>query len=222
MHEPEHAADREREQRLEQRDAQMRIDLAAREPVQMTLQHLQRLAEEERRCSSRTRVGHDTRRRSARTRTRTPPPSSSACADARAIARVSAARLAHSPSALLPSASARSRVQLDEARRHPDLGHVARPRQIDRELADRVRRRSGRQHDHAVGERDRFLEIVRDEQHRLAIGATTARAARSPSAAASARRARRTARPSAGSAGSRISICASATRLRMPPESWCG
>src|SRR5829696_2796157 len=30
------------------------------------------------------------------------------------------------------------RVQLDEARREADLGHIARPRQIDLELADRM------------------------------------------------------------------------------------
>src|SRR6478672_4780264 len=30
-------------------------------------------------------------------------------------------------------------VQLDEARRRSHLGHVARPRQVDRELADRMR-----------------------------------------------------------------------------------
>src|SRR2546423_707017 len=30
-------------------------------------------------------------------------------------------------------------MQLDEARRHADLGDIARPRQVDREFADRMR-----------------------------------------------------------------------------------
>src|SRR5664279_1879270 len=41
-------------------------------------------------------------------------------------------------------------VQLDEARRRADFGHVARPRKVDRELADRMRRRPGREADDAV------------------------------------------------------------------------
>src|SRR5688572_31049603 len=61
-------------------------------------------------------------------------------------------------------------VQLDEARRQADLGHVARPRQVDDELADRVRFRAGGHHHHAVGERDRLFQVMRDEDHRLAVG----------------------------------------------------
>src|SRR5262249_61331145 len=53
----------------------------------------------------------------------------------------------------------------------PDLGDVTRSGQVDRELADRMRSRSGREHDDAIGERNRFLEIVRDEEHRFAIRA---------------------------------------------------
>src|ERR1044072_8384392 len=61
------------------------------------------------------------------------------------------------------------RMELDEARRQPHLGHIPRPRQVDRELADRVRLRAGREHHHAVGKRDRLLEVVRDEHHRLPV-----------------------------------------------------
>ena len=62
------------------------------------------------------------------------------------------------------------RVQFDEARMGAHLGHVARARQVDRELADRMRRRPGRQHHHAVAHRDGFVQVVRDEQHRLLLG----------------------------------------------------
>src|SRR5919204_6616036 len=49
----------------------------------------------------------------------------------------------------------------------PDLDHVTRPRQRDR-IARLHAAGAGRQDDHLVGERDRLLEIVRDEQHRVA------------------------------------------------------
>src|SRR5262252_7469055 len=61
------------------------------------------------------------------------------------------------------------RVQLDETWRKTYLIDVARPRQVDRIFPDRPSRRSGREHDHAVGERNGLLEIVRDEQHRFTI-----------------------------------------------------
>src|SRR6202011_1173200 len=57
-------------------------------------------------------------------------------------------------------------VEREESRRHADLRHVARPRQVDPEVADRMRARPRRQHHDAVGQRDRLLEIVGDEQHR--------------------------------------------------------
>src|SRR6476659_271235 len=60
-------------------------------------------------------------------------------------------------------------VQLDEARRRAHLGDVARPRQVDRELADRMRRRAGREADDAVAHRDRLVEVVGDEEHRLLL-----------------------------------------------------
>src|SRR5262249_31377355 len=60
-------------------------------------------------------------------------------------------------------------VQLDEARREAYFVHGPWPRQVDRILADRTARRSGGEHDHAIGERNRLLEIVRDEKHRLAV-----------------------------------------------------
>src|SRR6267143_3051080 len=62
------------------------------------------------------------------------------------------------------------RVQLDEAWRQPDLGDIARPRQVDGEFADRVRLGAGREHPDAIRQRDRFLQVVGDEHHRLAIG----------------------------------------------------
>src|SRR3954465_3656240 len=48
-------------------------------------------------------------------------------------------------------------VQLDEAGRQPDLCHVARPRQVDGELADRMRLGAGRKNQHPIRERDRLL-----------------------------------------------------------------
>ena len=62
-------------------------------------------------------------------------------------------------------------VKLDEPRRETDLRHVAGTRQVDRELADGAGGGAGRKHDDAIRERDRFLEIVRDEKDALAVGA---------------------------------------------------
>src|SRR5215213_2753858 len=42
------------------------------------------------------------------------------------------------------------RVQLDEARRKTDLRDIARPREVDLELADRMRLRTCRKHHHAI------------------------------------------------------------------------
>ena len=49
--------------------------------------------------------------------------------------------------------------------------HVARARQVDRELADRMRRGPRGEHHDAIGERDRLLEVVGDEDDALAVGA---------------------------------------------------
>src|SRR5438067_11931619 len=59
-------------------------------------------------------------------------------------------------------------VQLDEARIGAHLGDVARAREVDAELADDARTRARGQDDDAVAHRDRLVEVVRDEQHRLA------------------------------------------------------
>src|SRR6266403_5873505 len=61
-------------------------------------------------------------------------------------------------------------MELDEARREANLGHVAGTRQVDLVTADRPRRRSRGQHDHAVRERDRLLEVVGDENYRFTVG----------------------------------------------------
>src|SRR5919202_3831167 len=49
----------------------------------------------------------------------------------------------------------------------PDLDHVARPRERDW-IARLDAPGTGRQHDHLVGDRDGLLEIVRNEEHRVA------------------------------------------------------
>src|SRR4051812_888585 len=54
-------------------------------------------------------------------------------------------------------------MQRDEARVHSNLGNVARPGQIDCKLRHRARSRPGGQHDDAIGERDRFFEVMSDE-----------------------------------------------------------
>src|SRR6267378_2202204 len=64
---------------------------------------------------------------------------------------------------VLPDLLVEPRELLAEA----DLDHVARPRQRDR-VAGLHAARTGRQHDHLVGERDRFFQIVGDEEHRVA------------------------------------------------------
>src|SRR6187455_2812698 len=60
-------------------------------------------------------------------------------------------------------------VQLDEARRRPHLGDVARARQVDLELADRMRAGPGRETDDPVAHGDRLVEVVGDEEHRLLL-----------------------------------------------------
>src|SRR4051812_21458132 len=60
-------------------------------------------------------------------------------------------------------------VQLVEPRRQANLRYVARPGQVDGELAYRVRLRSGREHHHPIGKRDCLLQIVRNEEDRLAV-----------------------------------------------------
>src|SRR4051794_27441076 len=56
-------------------------------------------------------------------------------------------------------------IQRDEARVEADLGHLPRPREVDViDLLDRARPRG--HDDDAVRERDRLLEVMRDEEHR--------------------------------------------------------
>src|SRR6185436_19458257 len=61
-------------------------------------------------------------------------------------------------------------VQLEKARQQPAFRHIAGPRQVDDELADRARTWARRQYDHPVREGDGLLQVVRNEDHRLAIG----------------------------------------------------
>src|SRR4030095_3918153 len=68
----------------------------------------------------------------------------------------------------LPQHVPYSLVQFDKARSDAHLGNITRPWQVDREFADRVGCGSGRKHDDAIAERDRLVEIVRDEQKRPA------------------------------------------------------
>src|SRR5216683_3395183 len=58
-------------------------------------------------------------------------------------------------------------VELDEFRHQADLGDIARARQGHLVVALDPRRGAGGDHHHAVGERDRLLEIVGDEEHGL-------------------------------------------------------
>src|SRR5471032_115499 len=60
-------------------------------------------------------------------------------------------------------------MEVEEGGRHADLGHVAWPGKVDPEVADRMRAGSGRKNHDAIRERDRLLEIVGDEQHRLPV-----------------------------------------------------
>ena len=79
-----------------------------------------------------------------------------------------------------------------------------------------------RHHRDAVGEIDRLLHVVGDEDHGLGRALPDAAAARSASGCGSAHRARRTARPSAGCSGSKASVRAIAVRCFMPPDSCDG
>jgi len=62
-----------------------------------------------------------------------------------------------------------ARVQLDELWVGADFGHVARARQADVKFADGVRGRTCRQHHHAVAHGDCLVQVVRDEEHGLAL-----------------------------------------------------
>src|SRR5690242_3810028 len=62
-------------------------------------------------------------------------------------------------------------VKRMEGRVGLDLGDVARPRQRHPPVADDARGRSGRHNDDAVGQRDRLLQIVGNEEDGLAVGA---------------------------------------------------
>src|SRR2546425_4987741 len=57
------------------------------------------------------------------------------------------------------------RVNFYEARRQADFGDIARARQVDRIVSDRMRRRTRGKDHYPVGQRNRLLEIVRDEYH---------------------------------------------------------
>src|SRR5204863_7450274 len=58
-------------------------------------------------------------------------------------------------------------IQIDESGLRPKIEEVARPAEGDGVLRDDAARRTGRQHDHFVGERERFFEIVRHEDDGL-------------------------------------------------------
>src|SRR5947199_6687323 len=60
-------------------------------------------------------------------------------------------------------------MELDEARREADFRDIPWARQIDLKLADRPRLRAGRKDDHAIGQRDRLLEVVSEEHDGLAV-----------------------------------------------------
>ena len=115
-----------------------------------------------------------------------------------------------------PSAASRRRAQRGELR----VRLATRlPRMSTRmsELHDAVV-----EHDHPVGEHDRLVDVVGDQQHRRLVRARTACAAARACGSGSARRGRRTARRPAAAAGSRTSERASAARCCSPPDSSCG
>src|SRR5256714_9139518 len=56
-------------------------------------------------------------------------------------------------------------IELGESRLETDLRDVPRPRQVDL-VGPLHRSRSGGEDDNAIGERDRFLEVMSDEDHR--------------------------------------------------------
>src|SRR6266567_3451942 len=59
-------------------------------------------------------------------------------------------------------------VQVDERRSRAQFHHLARAVEGDRVTRDNPAGGTGGKDDHFIRERDRFLEIVSDEQHRLA------------------------------------------------------
>src|SRR5207245_10646731 len=63
------------------------------------------------------------------------------------------------------------RVNFDEARRQADFGDIARARQVDRIVSDRMRHRARGKDHYPVGQRNRLLEIVRAEYHGLTVDA---------------------------------------------------
>jgi hypothetical protein len=57
-----------------------------------------------------------------------------------------------------------------KARLEADIRADARARQVDAVLGNDARRRACRHDDDAIGKRDRFVEIMCDEEHGLAVG----------------------------------------------------
>jgi len=65
-------------------------------------------------------------------------------------------------------------IEIDERGRRPQLHQIARAIERHRMAGDDAARRTGGEHDHFVGERDRFFEIVGDEEDGLSLpGADT-------------------------------------------------
>ena len=96
---------------------------------------------------------------------------------------------------LVPELAPDRLVQLVEARQQPDLG-ASRGRGRSMAMVADDARGGPRRHDHhAVGQRDRLLEVVGDEQHGLAVAGPQLEQQVAHDLRASARRAARTARP---------------------------
>src|SRR5258708_5575544 len=94
----------------------------------------------------------------ARSASRSVPPTS---ATATALRGEAALRALIADEHLVPQVLPDLRVDLDEAGMEPHFGDVPRAREIDPVFAlDRSRSRGD--HDHAVGEGDGLLEVVRD------------------------------------------------------------
>lgn len=114
-----------------------------------------------------------------------------------------------------------ARMQVDEAGVVANLGHIARARQVDREFADR------RVPGPAASTTTRSLMAIASSRSWVMNSTALRLAAHRSSTSFSINWRVWMSSAENGSSirmmsGSSTSVCARLTRLRMPPESWCG
>ncbi len=169
-------ADDEGEHRLGQRDPEMVARCRRRSScVQVRAEHVERRREEELRSSSTSpehRIDGERRARSASEHDHDQELQREelGAVHAAAPSTSSAHRPSHRPSAPRPAGDAQISLWMSWKAGSSRISAMSRGRgSVTREVADDAGGRPGRHHHHPVGQRDRLLEVVGDEHHRLAV-----------------------------------------------------